>query len=85
MFRQKRLSKILLISIVLLNIFCTVLNAQEFPREYKYTLGQDMKLSTAVARILFTKYKIIPKRIITAGRCAFMPINDNKKGGSFKQ
>ncbi len=34
--------------------------------------------ATAVARILETKYKINPKRIIAAGRSEFIPIDDNK-------
>ena len=34
--------------------------------------------ATAVARILQTKYKINPKRIIAAGRSEFVPIDDNK-------
>ncbi len=34
--------------------------------------------STAVARILQTKYKINPKRIIAAGRSEFIPVDDNK-------
>ena len=34
--------------------------------------------ATAVARILQTKYKINPKRIIAAGRSEFIPIDDNK-------
>lgn len=34
--------------------------------------------ATAVARILQTKYKIDPKRIIAAGRSQYMPIDDNK-------
>jgi len=33
--------------------------------------------ATAVARILQTKYKIDPKRIIAAGRSQYMPIDDN--------
>jgi chemotaxis protein MotB len=33
--------------------------------------------ATAVARILQTKYKINPKRIIAAGRSQYMPIDDN--------
>jgi chemotaxis protein MotB len=38
--------------------------------------------ATAVARILQTKYKINPKRIIAAGRSEFIPVDDNKtKGG----
>ena len=34
--------------------------------------------ATAVARILETKYKINPKRIIAAGRSQYIPIDDNK-------
>jgi len=34
--------------------------------------------ATAVARILQTKYKINPKRIIAAGRSQYMPVDDNK-------
>lgn len=34
--------------------------------------------ATAVARILQTKYKINPKRIIAAGRSEFIPLNNNK-------
>ena len=34
--------------------------------------------ATAVARILQTKYKINPKRIIAAGRSQYIPIDDNK-------
>ena len=34
--------------------------------------------ATAVARILQTKYKIDPKRIIAAGRSQYMPVDDNK-------
>jgi chemotaxis protein MotB len=34
--------------------------------------------ATAVAKILQTKYKINPKRIIAAGRSQYMPIDDNK-------
>jgi chemotaxis protein MotB len=34
--------------------------------------------ATAVARILQTKYKINPKRIIAAGRSEFIPVGDNK-------
>jgi len=34
--------------------------------------------ATAVARILQTKYKIDPKRIIAAGRSEFIPVDDNK-------
>ena len=34
--------------------------------------------ATAVARLLETKYKINPKRIIAAGRSEFIPIDDNK-------
>ena len=34
--------------------------------------------ATAVARILQTKYKINPKRIIAAGRSQYVPIDDNK-------
>ncbi len=34
--------------------------------------------ATAVARILQTKYKIDPKRIIAAGRSQYVPIDDNK-------
>ncbi len=34
--------------------------------------------ATAVARILQTKYKINPKRIIAAGRSQYAPIDDNK-------
>lgn len=34
--------------------------------------------ATAVAKILQTKYKINPKRIIAAGRSEYMPIDDNK-------
>ena len=34
--------------------------------------------ATAVARILQTKYKINPKRIIAAGRSEFIPVDDNK-------
>ena len=34
--------------------------------------------ATAVARILQTKYKINPKRIIAAGRSEFIPLDDNK-------
>jgi len=33
--------------------------------------------ATAVARILQTKYKIDPKRIIAAGRSEYIPMNDN--------
>ena len=40
--------------------------------------------ATAVARILQTKYKIDPKRIIAAGRSQYVPIDDNKtKAGRF--
>ena len=34
--------------------------------------------ATSVARILQTKYKIDPKRIIAAGRSQYLPIDDNK-------
>jgi chemotaxis protein MotB len=34
--------------------------------------------ATAVARMLQTKYKINPKRIIAAGRSEFIPVDDNK-------
>ena len=34
--------------------------------------------ATAVARILQTKYKIDPKRIIAAGRSQYVPLDDNK-------
>jgi chemotaxis protein MotB len=34
--------------------------------------------ATAVARILQNKYKINPKRIITAGRSQYVPVDDNK-------
>jgi len=34
--------------------------------------------ATAVARILQTKFKIDPKRIIAAGRSQYVPIDDNK-------
>ena len=34
--------------------------------------------ATAVARILQTKYKINPRRIIAAGRSQYFPIDDNK-------
>jgi len=34
--------------------------------------------ATAVARILQTKYKVNPKRIIAAGRSQYVPIDDNK-------
>ncbi len=34
--------------------------------------------ATAVARILQTKYKINPKRIIAAGRSQYVPVDDNK-------
>jgi len=34
--------------------------------------------ATTVAKILQTKYKINPKRIIAAGRSEYMPIDDNK-------
>jgi chemotaxis protein MotB len=34
--------------------------------------------ATAVAKILQTKYKINPKRIIAAGRSEFIPVDDNK-------
>lgn len=34
--------------------------------------------ATSVARILQTKYKIDPKRIIAAGRSQYVPIDDNK-------
>lgn len=34
--------------------------------------------ATSVARILQTKYKINPKRIIAAGRSEFIPVDDNK-------
>ena len=34
--------------------------------------------ATAVAKILQTKYKIDPKRIIAAGRSQYVPIDDNK-------
>ncbi len=34
--------------------------------------------ATAVARILQTKYKINPKRIIAAGRSQYLPVDDNK-------
>jgi chemotaxis protein MotB len=34
--------------------------------------------ATAVSRILQTKYKINPKRIIAAGRSQYVPIDDNK-------
>ena len=37
--------------------------------------------ATTVAKILQTKYKINPKRIIAAGRSEYMPIDDNKKIG----
>ena len=41
--------------------------------------------ATAVARILQTKYKINPKRIIAAGRSQYVPIDDNKtKAGRLK-
>ncbi len=34
--------------------------------------------SSALARVLETKYKINPKRIIVAGRSQYVPIDDNK-------
>ena len=34
--------------------------------------------ATTVARILQTKYKVNPKRIIAAGRSEFIPVDDNK-------
>lgn len=34
--------------------------------------------ATSVARILQTKYKIDPKRMIAAGRSQYVPIDDNK-------
>ena len=37
----------------------------------------SVQRATAVARILQTKYKIDPKRIIAAGRSQYMPIDDN--------
>jgi chemotaxis protein MotB len=37
----------------------------------------SVQRATAVARILQTKYKIDPKRIIAAGRSHYMPIDDN--------
>jgi chemotaxis protein MotB len=37
----------------------------------------SVQRATAVARILQTKYKIDPKRIITAGRSQYMPVEDN--------
>jgi chemotaxis protein MotB len=40
--------------------------------------GLSVSRATAVARILETKYKINPKRIIAAGRSQFVPIDDNK-------
>jgi chemotaxis protein MotB len=40
--------------------------------------GLSVNRATAVARILQTKYKINPKRIIAAGRSEFIPIDNNK-------
>jgi chemotaxis protein MotB len=40
--------------------------------------GLSVNRATAVARILQTKYKINPKRIIAAGRSQYVPIDDNK-------
>ena len=40
--------------------------------------GLSVNRATAVARILQTKYKINPKRIIAAGRSEFIPLDDNK-------
>lgn len=37
----------------------------------------SVQRATAVARILQTKYKIDPKRIVAAGRSQYMPIDDN--------
>jgi chemotaxis protein MotB len=48
----------------------------------KNTSNDNWSLSvnraTAVARILQTKYKINPKRIIAAGRSQYVPVDDNK-------
>jgi len=38
----------------------------------------SLNRATAVARILQTKYKINPKRIIAAGRSQYVPVDDNK-------
>jgi chemotaxis protein MotB len=40
--------------------------------------GLSVNRATAVARILQTKYKINPKRIIAAGRSQYVPVDDNK-------
>ena len=40
--------------------------------------GLSVNRATAVARILQTKYKINPKRIIAAGRSQYVPLDDNK-------
>ena len=47
---------------------------------YKYTDNWSLSVNraTAVARILQTKYKINPKRIIAAGRSQYVPVDDNK-------
>jgi len=50
-------------------------------RAFKGNKNDNWNLSvnraTAVARILQTKYKINPKRIIAAGRSEFIPVDDN--------
>jgi chemotaxis protein MotB len=52
-------------------------------KSYKKNASNDnwnlsVSRATAVARILQTKYKINPKRIIAAGRSEFIPVDDNK-------
>jgi chemotaxis protein MotB len=52
-------------------------------KAYKKNASNDnwnlsVNRATAVARILQTKYKINPKRIIAAGRSEFIPVDDNK-------
>jgi chemotaxis protein MotB len=52
-------------------------------KAYKKNASNDnwnlsVSRATAVARILQTKYKINPKRIIAAGRSEFIPVDNNK-------
>ena len=52
-------------------------------KAYKKNASNDnwslsVNRATAVARLLETKYKINPKRIIAAGRSQYIPIDDNK-------
>ena len=39
---------------------------------------KSQQVLATIARILKTKYKIIPKRIIAAGRSQYVPMDDNK-------